>query len=107
MKEDRLPRPLKEFRSGLVYASIWRLARQGLDGREEATYIVRITRRYRTDQGELAESPYLAHDELPQLAAVAQAAYTWLTVEERPVSDGSDRPIVRRPLEPYAAEPAS
>ena len=77
--------PLKEFWSGPMRATIWHNTYTDLDGREQTYATVHVRRRYCTDAGEHADSPYFGADDLPQLAAVVQAAYAWLSVQ-----DGAD-----------------
>ena len=107
MTADEFPRPLKEFSSGAVRASIWRHTTPALDGHEGRHYTVRIARRYHTEDGDAADSPCFAEEELPQVSAVAQAAYAWLTVNDAG-HDGvrADRAIERASPQLYALDTA-
>ena len=85
--QDDALTPLKEFFCGPIRATVWRNAYTDLDGRTETYNTVHVRRLYRTEDGTLEDSPYFAADDLPQLAAVTQAAYAWVAVhsEDEPV----------------------
>jgi len=79
--EDPL-QPLKEFHAGPIRATVWRNTYNDPDGRTEEYHTVHVRRSYQTDEGGHGDSPYFGSDDLPQLAAVVQAAYAWLAVND-------------------------
>ncbi len=98
MTHEDLSRPVKEFRSGAVHATVWQRGYRDPDNHNAPSYAVRIARRYLTEEKTFGDSPYFADDELPMVVAVAQAAYAWLHVHQPDaVRPGSAAPAPDRP----------
>ena len=74
-------KPVKEYRSGGVKASIWRNDVQQ-DGRTSTQYSVRIQKTYRDKSGNWKTSEYYYPEDLSRLALVANKAFEFISLKE-------------------------
>jgi hypothetical protein len=75
-------RPVAEFRSRNIQASIWK-SEVEKDGRAVPRYSVRIEKRYRKDNGSYETTNCFFPEELPRLQLLAQKAFEYTTLTSR------------------------
>lgn len=81
MSEQEKPKPIKDFRSSNIQASVWRNEVEK-DGKIEVRLSVRIQKQFRNDSGDYQETPYYFRDDLPKLILVAQKAFEFIALAE-------------------------
>jgi hypothetical protein len=69
--------PEKEFRAGLVRATVWRNTRKNGAGQEFEALSVRVERRYQDKEGNWQSTSSFRPTELPRLALVVQKAFEY------------------------------
>ena len=74
-------KPIKDFRSGPVQASIWPKEIQR-DGQAVVRYSVRVQKQYRKDDGSYENTDYFFPEDLPKLALVANEAFRFISLKE-------------------------
>ena len=77
-----MSRPLKEFASGSVRATIWENEREN-GGQKFRTQTVRVERRYRDESGNWQGTNGFRKSDLPSVELVVRKAFEFLTVRER------------------------
>jgi hypothetical protein len=80
MSQDK-SKPIKNFRSGNIQASIWR-NEVDKDGQTVVRHSVRIQKQFRDDDGDYKESNYYFRDDIPKLILVAQKAFEFISLSE-------------------------
>lgn len=74
--------PIKEFRAGMVHASIWGKPVKR-DGRSWTEHSIRVLKEYKDDRtGEWRTTTYFRTEDLPKLALVASKAFEFLNLRE-------------------------
>ena len=81
MSEQENNKPIKDFRSGNIQASVWKNQFEK-DGQILVRYSVRIQKQFRKDGGDYKETNYYFRDDIPKLILVAQKAYEYLALAE-------------------------
>lgn len=81
MSEQQKDKPIKDFRSSNIQASVWRNEVEK-DGKTEVRLSVRIQKHFRKDGGDYKETNYYFRDDIPKLILVAQKAYEYLALVE-------------------------
>ena len=81
-------KPVKEFRSGRIQASIWK-NEVVKDGATVLRHSVRIQKQYRKEDGDYQNTDYYFDNDLPHLALVSQKAFEFLALRERTPEDAS------------------
>ena len=81
MTEQNKDKPIKDFRSGNIQASVWR---NELKKESEIVvrYSVRIQKRFKNKEGEYENTNYFFQDDLPKLILVAQKAFEFISLTE-------------------------
>jgi len=74
-------KPIKDFRSGNIQASIWR-NEVDKDGQTVVRHSVRIQKQFRNDEGDYQETNYYFRDDIPRLILVAQKAFEFISLSE-------------------------
>lgn len=80
MSQDK-SKPIKNFRSGNIQASIWR-NEVDKDGQTVVRHSVRIQKQFRDDDGDYKETNYYFRDDIPRLILVAQKAFEFISLSE-------------------------
>jgi len=81
MTEQNKDKPIKDFRSGNIQASVWR-NEVDKDGRIVVRYSVRIQKQFRKEGGDYQDTNYYFRDDLPKLILVAQKAFEYISLTE-------------------------
>ena len=81
MSEQNKSKPIKNFRSGNIQASIWRND-VDKDGQTVVRHSVRIQKQFRNDDGDYQETNYYFRDDIPRLILVAQKAFEFISLSE-------------------------
>lgn len=81
-------KPIHEFRSGRVQASIWKNEVEKQNG-IQIHYSIRIQKQFKTEDGEYKDTDYFFPDELPDLELVTRKAFEFVRLRERSIEDAS------------------
>ena len=81
MSQQDKSKPIKDFRSGNIQASIWR-NEVDKDGQTVVRHSVRIQKQFRNDEGDYQETNYYFRDDIPKLILVAQKAFEFISLSE-------------------------
>ncbi len=81
MSEQNKEKPIKDFRSSNIQASVWRNEVEE-DGQTVVRHSVRIQKQFRKDDGDYKETDYYFRDDLPKLILVAQKAFEFIALSE-------------------------
>ena len=81
MSQQDKSKPIKDFRSGNIQASIWR-NEVDKDGHTVVRHSVRIQKQFRNDDGDYQETTYYFRDDIPRLILVAQKAFEFISLSE-------------------------
>lgn len=81
MSQQDKSKPIKDFRSGNIQASIWRNEAEK-DGQTVVRHSVRIQKQFRNDGGDYQETNYYFRDDIPKLILVAQKAFEFIALSE-------------------------
>jgi hypothetical protein len=81
MSQQEKSKPIKDFRSGNIQASIWR-NNVDKDGQTVVRHSVRIQKQFRKDDGDYQETNYYFRDDIPKLILVAQKAFEYIALNE-------------------------
>lgn len=81
MTEEQKPKPIKDFRSGNIQASVWR-NEADKDGQIVVRHSVRIQKQFRNEGGDYQETNYYFRDDIPKLILVAQKAFEFIALSE-------------------------
>ncbi len=81
MSQQNDSKPIKDFRSGGIQASVWRNEVQK-DGQTVVRHSVRIQKQFRKEDGDYENTDYYFRDDLPKLILVAQKAFEYITLKE-------------------------
>ena len=81
MSQQEKTKPIKDFKSGNVQASIWR-NEVDKDGQTVVRHSVRIQKQFRDDDGDYKETNYYFRDDIPKLILVAQKAFEFISLSE-------------------------
>ena len=79
MSQQNDSKPIKDFRSGGIQASVWR-KEVDKDGQTVVRHSVRIQKQYRKEDGDFASTEYYFLDDLPKLVLVAQKAFEFIAL---------------------------
>lgn len=74
-------KPIKDFRSGPIQASVWRTETQR-DGQTVVRFSVRVQKHYRKDDGSYENTDYFFPEDLPKLSLVANEAFRFISLKE-------------------------
>jgi hypothetical protein len=88
MSEQEKNKPIKDFRSGNIQASVWKNQIEK-DGQTLVRHSVRIQKQFRNDSGDYQGTPYYFRDDLPKLILVAQKAFEFIALAESKESEES------------------
>ena len=95
--------PIKEFRAGMIHASIWGKTVKRND-RAWTEHSIRVLKEYKDDRaGEWRTTTFFRTEDLPKLALVASKAFEFLSLREvsRPLASAPpDAPDSRSTAEP-------
>ena len=81
MSQQDKSKPVKDYRSGNIQASIWR-NEEDKDGQTVVRHSVRIQKQFRKDDGDYQETNYYFRDDIPRLILVAQKAFEYIALNE-------------------------
>ena len=81
MSQQDKSKPIKNFRSGNIQASIWRND-VDKEGQTVVRHSVRIQKQFRNDDGDYQETNYYFRDDIPRLILVAQKAFEFISLSE-------------------------
>jgi hypothetical protein len=81
MEQQNNSKPIKDFRSGGVQASIWRNEVEK-NGQTVVRHSVRIQKQFRKEDGNYEQTEYYFRDDLPKLILVAQKAFEFISLKE-------------------------
>jgi hypothetical protein len=81
MSQQDKSKPVKDYRSGSIQASIWR-NEEDKDGQTVVRHSVRIQKQFRNDDGDYQETNYYFRDDIPRLILVAQKAFEYIALNE-------------------------
>lgn len=81
MTEENKPKPIKDFRSGNIQASVWRNEVEK-NGQTQVRHSVKIQKRFRKEHGDYQDTNYYFRDDLPKLILVAQKAFEFISLTE-------------------------
>ena len=81
MSEQENDKPVKNFRSSNIQASVWRKEVEK-DGQTVIRHSVRIQKQFRNDDGDYQETNYYFRDDIPKLILVAQKAFEFIALTE-------------------------
>lgn len=73
-------KPIKNFRSGGIQASVWRDEAEK-NGKTEVRHSVRIQKQFRKEDGNYKDTNYYFQDDLPKLILVAQKAFEFISLK--------------------------
>ena len=79
MSQQNDSKPIKDFRSGGIQASVWR-KEVDKDGQTVVRHSVRIQKQYRKEDGDYETTEYYFRDDLPKLVLVAQKAFEFIAL---------------------------
>jgi hypothetical protein len=74
-------KPIKNFRSGNIQASIWR-NEVDKEGQTVVHHSVRIQKQFRNDEDNYQETNYYFREDIPRLILVAQKAFEFISLSE-------------------------
>ena len=83
---ESMAKPLKEFASGSVRATIWENEREK-DNQKFTTHTVRVERTYKDQNGEWQSTNGFRKSDLPNVELVVRKAFEFLTMREREPQD--------------------
>lgn len=86
MTEQNQGKPIKNFRSGGIQASVWRNEVEK-DDQTQIRHSVRIQKQFRNDNGDYQDTNYYFRDDLPKLILVAQKAFEFISLSESKESE--------------------
>ena len=89
MTQQNDSKPIKDFRSGGIQASVWRKEVEK-DGQTVVRHSVRIQKQFRKEDGNYENTEYYFRDDLPKLILVAQKAFEFIALRE---SKDTEEPI--------------
>ena len=89
MSEQVKDKPIKDFKSGNIQASIWR-NEVDKDGQTVIRHSVRIQKRFRNDDGDYQETNYYFRNDIPRLILVAQKAFEFIALSESKDAEETD-----------------
>ena len=79
---DSSDAPMKEFRAGMIHASIWGKTVKRND-RAWTEHSIRVLKEYKDDRtGEWRTTTYFRTEDMPKLALVANKVYEFLNLRE-------------------------
>jgi len=81
MSQQNSSKPIKDFRSGGIQASVWRNEVQK-DGDTVVRNSVKIQKRFKNEKGDYENTDYYFRDDLPRLILVAQKAFEFIALKE-------------------------
>jgi hypothetical protein len=81
MTEQNKGKPIKDFRSGNIQASVWR-NEVDKDGQTVVRHSVRIQKQFRKEDGDYQDTNYYFRDDLPKLILVAQKSFEFIALRE-------------------------
>lgn len=81
MTEENKPKPIKDFRSGGIQASVWRNEVEK-NGQTQVRHSVKIQKQFRKEDGDYQDTNYYFRDDLPKLILVAQKAFEFISLTE-------------------------
>ena len=81
MSQENNSKPIKDFRSGGIQASVWRNESEK-DGQTVVRHSVRIQKQFRKEDGSYEDTQYYFRDDLPRLVLVAQKAFEFISLKE-------------------------
>jgi len=81
MSQQNDSKPVKDFRSGGIQASVWRNEVER-NGQTVVRHSVRIQKQFRTEGGDYENTDYYFRDDLPKLILVAQKAFEYIALKE-------------------------
>lgn len=81
MTEQHKDRPIKDFRSGNIQASVWRNEVED-KGKTVVRHSVRIQKQFRKEDGDYQDTNYYFRDDLPKLILVAQKSFEFIALRE-------------------------
>ena len=81
MTEQNKDKPIKDFRSGNIQASVWRNEVEK-NGQTVVRHSVRIEKQFRKEDGNYEKTPYFFQDDLPKLILVAQKSFEFIALRE-------------------------
>ena len=81
MAPQEKSKPIKDFKSGHIQASIWR-NEVDRDGQTIVRHSVRVQKQFRDDDGDYKDTNYYFRDDLPKLILVAQKAFEFISLSE-------------------------
>jgi hypothetical protein len=80
MKQQNNSKPIKNFRSGGIQASVWRDETEK-NGQTVVRHSVRIQKQFRKEDGNYQDTNYYFQDDLPKLILVAQKAFEFISLK--------------------------
>lgn len=83
---ESMAKPLKEFASGAVRATIWENEREK-DNQKFTTHTIRVERTYKDQSGEWQSTNGFRQSDLPNVELVVRKAFEFLTMREREPQD--------------------
>jgi len=86
MTQENDSKPIKDFRSGGIQASVWRNETEK-NGQVVVRHSVRIQKQFRNKNGDYENTEYYFRDDLPKLILVAQKAFEFITLKESKDAD--------------------
>ena len=81
MTEQNKDKPIKDFRSGSIQASVWQNEVEDKD-KTVVRHSVRIQKRFKNKEDEYENTNYYFRDDLPKLILVAQKAFEFISLTE-------------------------
>lgn len=81
MSEQNKEKPIKDFRSGNIQASVWKNEVEK-NGQVVVRHSVRIQKQFRKDDGDYKDTNYYFRDDLPKLILVAQKSFEFISLTE-------------------------
>ena len=81
MSQEENEKPIKDFRSSNIQASVWRKEVEK-DGQTAVRHSVRIQKQFRKDDGDYQETNYYFRDDIPRLILVAQKTFEFISLSE-------------------------
>jgi len=86
---ERMARPIKEFTSGSVRATLWENEREK-DGQKFTTHTIRVERTYKDADGNWQATNGFRQADLPNLELLARKAFEFLSMREREPQDETE-----------------
>jgi len=87
---ESMARPLKEFASGSVRATLWENEREK-DGQKFSTHTIRVERTYKDADGNWQATNGFRQADLPNLELLARKVFELLSMREREPQDEENR----------------